>query len=132
MARIAPNRIPVVKGRSTARIPRSRPAKSRSRKARSRSCVVPVEGTAPALSLSDRGLFAIAIGHLPMHQRGKGHAAILAPPGRDQRWDHPDTLCIFRWCAADPDRELWAERALLESGHRVSGGGRNSVVAPTV
>src|SRR5215831_20886823 len=131
MARIAPNKIPVVKGRSTARMPKSRPAKSRSRRARSRSCVVPVEGTAPALSLSDRGLFAIAIGHLPIINAETTRRHIVAT-GREQRWDHPDTLCVFRWCADRPDCEFWAEWALLESGHCGSGGGRSSVVAPTV
>jgi len=69
IARIVPNSIAVAKGRNTAKTPMTRPAKSRSRMACSRSCVVPVEAAAPALSFSDRGSFALASGHLLIHSQ---------------------------------------------------------------
>src|SRR4051794_41208085 len=60
MARIVPNRIAVAKGRSTATTPSIRPAKSSSRIARSRSCVVlTTAAAAGASSCSDGTTFAI-------------------------------------------------------------------------
>src|SRR6516162_9845135 len=63
MARIAPNKIAVVKGSSTARMPTSRPPKSNSRTARSRSCVLLAAAATRASSFTDG--ISLAIGYLP-------------------------------------------------------------------
>src|SRR5262249_40774200 len=57
------------------------------------SCVVPVEGTAPAFSLSDRGLFAIAIGYLPIINAERTRRHIVAT-GREQRWEITSTRSV--------------------------------------